>query len=114
MWVDAFDEFMGTCEDSIKFVIDNVQALHECRDAKDVEDRRRRDAHRDGAQSGWSKRNETEQFAGDIVEDDLLNHIDSVINYASNRHSRMDADVLECLNELGELRIFSAAVDQQR
>jgi len=106
-WVDAFNEFMEVCDESIKSLLDNMQVLHECRDAKDVEDRRRRDARHDNFRSGWSQRNEVEQFAGDVFEDDLLDHIDSVVNFASDRNSRVNADVVDCLNELEMSGIFS-------
>lgn len=112
-WVDAFFEFTEACDDSIKVVLDNMQVMHECRDAKDVEDRRRRDARRVNVQAGWSQRNEVEQFAGDVFEDDLLEHIDSVVNYASDRHSRADADVLNCLNEIEQSGIFSVTDNHQ-
>ena len=110
-WVNAFDEFMEACNNSIRVVLDNMQVLHECRDAKDVEDRHRRDARRDNMRPGWSKRNGVEQFAGDVFEDDLLDHIDSVVNYASERNSRADAEVLDCLSELEMLGIFSVTKD---
>ena len=47
MWVNAFDEFMEACDNSIRVVLDNMQVLHKCCDAKDVEDQRRRDVHHD-------------------------------------------------------------------
>lgn len=112
-WVDAFEEFLETCDNSIKGVLNNMQVLHECRDAKDTEDRRRRDARRENVQPRWSERNGVEQFAGDTTEDDLLDHIDSVINYASERNSRVNADVLECLGELDQSGIFSTAGSPQ-
>ncbi|KAJ7127325.1 hypothetical protein C8R43DRAFT_859604, partial [Mycena crocata] len=34
-WKDAFDEFMKTCSPSVKFKMDNMQILHECRDSRD-------------------------------------------------------------------------------
>ena len=99
-WVTAFDDFVEGCGNRIKSILDNMQVLHECRDVKDVEDQCRREARHDNIWSGWSERNEVEQFAGDVIEDDLLDHIDSVVSYVSDRNSRVDADVIERLNEL--------------
>ena len=48
---------------------------------------------------------------GDVIEDDLLDHIDSVVSYVSDRNSRVDADVIECLNELDGLGIFDVTDD---
>jgi hypothetical protein len=110
-WADAFSEFVKMCDDSTKSILNNMQVLHECRDAKDVEDQRRRDACRDNIPSKWSR--QYEQFAGDVFEDDLLNHIGSVVNYASDRRSKVDADVIECLNELGHSGIFSVSGDHR-
>ena len=108
-WAQAFEEFLEMSDNSIKAILDNMQVLHECRDAKDTEDRRRRDARRENAQPRWSERNGVEQFAGETTEDDLLDHIDAVVNYASERNSRTTADVVECLDELDQSGIFSSA-----
>ena len=107
-WIDAFGKFVETCSDNVKTVLGNMQVLHECHDAKDVEDQRRRDARRENVRLGWSQRNELEQFAGDVPEGDLLDHINSVVNYASNWHSKVNADVIECLSELERSGIFLA------
>jgi len=105
-WPSAFETFLETCDQNVKRVLDNMQVMHECKDAKDVEDRRRRSKRHQSDRSQWSKRNETEQFAGDVVEDDLLDHLDSVVNYASDRQAKSNADVLECLNELQQSGIL--------
>jgi len=112
-WADAFSEFMETAQSGVKTVLENMQVLHECHDAKDLEDRRRRDARRDNIQLGRSRRNEVEQFAGDVIEDELLNHIDSVVNYASDRRSRVNGDVIECLRELDQSGIYLGSGDSQ-
>ena len=105
-WPSAFEAFSETCGQNVKRILDNMQVMHECKDAKDVEDRRRRSNRQQSGRSQWSKRNETEQFAGDVVEDDLLDHIDSVINYAPDHQAKSNADVLECLNELQQSGIL--------
>ena len=53
-WADMFDEFVKTCDDSTRSILNNMQVLHKCRDAKDVEDQRRRDMRRDNIPSRWS------------------------------------------------------------
>lgn len=113
-WPSAFEAFLETCDDRTKHVLDNMQVMHECKDAKDVEDERRRSARRDPQHSQWSRRNETEQFAGEVIEDDLLDHIDSVVNYASNCQSRMNVEVLECLSKLQRSGILLPPTDQHQ
>ena len=110
-WADTFDEFVKTCDNSTRSILNNMQVLHECCDAKDVEDQRRRDMRHDNIPSRWSR--QYEQFAGNVFEDDLLNHIDSVVNYASDRRSKVSADVIECLTELKQSGIFSVTSDHQ-
>ena len=105
-WPSAFEAFLETCGQNIKRILNNMQVMHECKDAKDIEDQRRRSTRRQTGHSRWSKRNETEQFAGDVIEDDLLDHIDSVVNYASDRRAKSNADVLECLSELQQSGIL--------
>ncbi|KAJ7205795.1 hypothetical protein GGX14DRAFT_337195, partial [Mycena pura] len=34
-WEDAFNAFVGTCSKSVRFKIENMQILHECRDSRD-------------------------------------------------------------------------------
>ena len=111
-WAEAFNRFIEVCGEGTKHILDNMQVLHECKDAKDIEDRRRRDNRRNGTQSGWSDRNEVEEFAGDVIDDDLLDHLESVVNYAAERRSRVDADVIECLNEINQCGILSPSEAQ--
>jgi len=82
-WVQAFDRFMESCPDEIKHVLNNMQVMHECKDAKDIEDNWRRD-DREALHSKWSGGNEVEEFTGEAINDDLLEHLDSVVNYASH------------------------------
>ena len=112
MWVKAFDQFMGICTEGTRRVLDNMQVMHECKDAKDIEDRRRRDARRDVTESRWSGRNETEEFAGDSIDDDLLEHLGSVVNYAADRRLRTDAEIIECLNEVQQSGLLSQSERQ--
>jgi hypothetical protein len=104
-WADAFNTFMNGCNEATKRILNNMQVLHECKDAKDIEDSRRRDSRRTNPGSGWSDGYGTEEFAGDVDCDDLLDHLESVVNYAANRKSRMDADVIECLNAIDQCGI---------
>jgi len=110
-WPSAFEVFLETCDQNTKRILDNMQVMHECKDAKDIEDQRRRSNHRQSGHSKWSKYYETEQLAGDVIEGDLLDHIDSVINYASDRQAKSNADVLECLSELHQSGILLPPAD---
>ena len=108
-WIEAFDRFIRVCTKGTKRILDNMQVLHECKDAKDIEDRRRRDGRRRNIiQSGWElTENDIEELAGEIDNDDLLEHLDSVVNYAADRRLRTDADVIECLNEIEQSGLLS-------
>ncbi|KAF9791305.1 hypothetical protein BJ322DRAFT_1171947 [Thelephora terrestris] len=112
-WPNAFNEFVARSDNNTKSILDNMQVLHECRDAKDTEDQRRRDTYRDNGRSGWTQRHGVEQLAGDVCEDELLDHIDSVVNYASDWHSKINADVVECLSEIAQSGIFSSTANHQ-
>ncbi|KAF9780996.1 hypothetical protein BJ322DRAFT_992257, partial [Thelephora terrestris] len=41
-WITAFNKFGTVCAEPTKCILDNMQVMHECKDAKDVEDNRRR------------------------------------------------------------------------
>ncbi|KAF9781685.1 hypothetical protein BJ322DRAFT_1010704, partial [Thelephora terrestris] len=41
-WTAAFDRFTGVHTGGTGCILDNMQVMHECKDAKDVEDNRRR------------------------------------------------------------------------
>ena len=112
-WTQAFDRFVGVCGKDIKRVLNNMQVLHECKDAKDIEDRQRRDNRREALHQKWSGGGEVEEFAGEVIDDDLLEHLDSVVNYASEHRLKVDADVNECLNEIQRSGIFSNLSEQQ-
>ena len=84
-WVNAFDRFVGGCDERIRRILNNMQVMHECKDAKDIEDRQRRNDRRNGSRSGWSDTYEAEELAGGIIEEDLLDHLGSVVNYAADR-----------------------------
>jgi hypothetical protein len=107
-WIQAFNRFIGTCTEDTKRILNNMQVLHECKDAKDIEDRRRRDDRRETSGSMWPGENEVEEFAGEVINDDLLEHLDSVVSYASERQAKVDADVIECLNEIERSGILSS------
>ena len=111
-WVQAFERFTGVCDKDTRRILDNMQVLHECKDVKDIEDRRRRDNRRNGTRSEWFDRHEVEQLAGDVDDDDLLDHLESVANYAADRRSRVDADVIDCLNEIDRSGILSPSEPQ--
>ncbi|KAJ7823154.1 hypothetical protein B0H14DRAFT_2168500, partial [Mycena olivaceomarginata] len=34
-WEDAFNEFNENCSESVRFKMNNMQILHECRDSRD-------------------------------------------------------------------------------
>ncbi|KAJ6532524.1 hypothetical protein B0H19DRAFT_888295, partial [Mycena capillaripes] len=34
-WADAFKSFLLTCSPSVRYRMDNMQTLHECRDSRD-------------------------------------------------------------------------------
>ncbi|KAJ7059869.1 hypothetical protein C8F01DRAFT_924197, partial [Mycena amicta] len=34
-WEDAFKIFLTNCSDDVRFKMDNMQVLHECRDSRD-------------------------------------------------------------------------------
>jgi hypothetical protein len=103
-WEEALARFVRTCTEGTRRILDNMQVLHECKDAKDIEDRRRRDARRDVTHSTSSHR--SEELAGDVGED-LLDHLEAVVNYAADRRSRTNADVIECLNEIEQSGILA-------
>ena len=52
-WAEAFDRFVGTSSERIRRILNNMQVLHECKDAKDIEDRRRRNDRHNDSVSGW-------------------------------------------------------------
>ena len=107
MWTEAFDQFLRTCTEGTKQILNNMQVMHKCKDAKDIEDCQRRDACCEVTESRWSGRNEIEEFLGSNIDDNLLEHLDSVINYAADHRSRTDADVIDCLNEIQRSGILS-------
>ena len=105
-WAEAFDRFVGTSSERIRHILNNMQVLHECKDAKDIEDRRRRNDRHNDSVSGWSDKYKVEEYAGNVDIDDLLEHLESVVNFAADRMSRTDADVIECLNEINQSGIL--------
>jgi hypothetical protein len=111
-WIQAFDQFAGACSKDIKQVLNNMQVLHECKDAKDIEDCQRRNNRREASRSMRLGRSEVEEFVGEVIDDDLLEHLDSVVNYASERRLKVDADVIECLNEIQQSGILSLPEQQ--
>jgi hypothetical protein len=110
-WPSAFKVFLETCNDITKCILDNMQVMHKCKDVKDMEDQCQRSTYHQSNHSQWSAHNETEQFGGDVIEDDLLDHLDSVVNYASDRRVKSNADILECLNELQKSGILLPPTD---
>ena len=102
---------METCNYNTKRILDNMQVMHECKDVKDIEDQHRRSAHRQSDCPQWSGCNKTERLGGEVIQDDLLDHLDSVVNYVSNHQAKMNANVLECLSELQKSGILLPPTD---
>ena len=110
-WTSAFKVFLETCDHNTKCILDNMQVMHKCKDAKDIEDQCRRSACRQSDHPQWSRHNKTEQLGGEVIQDNLLDHLDSVVNYASNHQAKTNADVLECLSELQKSGILLRPTD---
>ena len=110
-WPSAFEVFLETCNHNTKCIIDNMQVMHECKDVKDIEDQCRRSACRQSDHPQWSRSNKTEQLGGEVIQDNLLDHLDSVVNYVSNHQAKMNTNVLECLSELQKSGILLPPTD---
>jgi hypothetical protein len=113
-WIQAFNRFMETCTEDTKRIFNNMQVLHECKDAKDIEDHQRRDDRPETSGSMWPGENEVEEFAGEVINDNLLEHLNSVVGYVLERQAKVDADVIECLNEIERSGILSSPKQQSQ
>jgi hypothetical protein len=103
-WPEAFDEFSKSCTKEMRRVMDNMQILHECKDSKDSHFRMRKN------RAGRSRENNVQDRGLDQPNmDDVLDHIESVEGYRSYATMESISDIMDCLSELENTRLFSTS-----
>jgi hypothetical protein len=99
-WEEAFNKFITLCPIEYKLKMDNMQALHECRDSRDdhFAQRRNRASRSDRPSQGRGYTHEDDDFVGiDCDSIDVLNHLLEVQDSQSHIKLRSDGEIVQCL-----------------
>ena len=105
-WSDAYSSFVSSCDARICRIIENMQVLHECRDARDDHfAKRSKQARSDRVQTSQSQPN----HLGEILTEELLReHLLQIQEYQSDNISNISAAASACLNAVSQSGYFSA------
>ena len=99
-WPEAFSRFLGSCTPEMRQILDNIQLLHECKDSSQSM-RRKRNRMKDRERQATRNKDSEEADMNEII-----NHLDSIENYYSQKVAESQANVDDCLQELQAAGMF--------
>jgi hypothetical protein len=114
-WEDAFELYMQNCPRDIMKKLDNMQILHECRDSGSdhfAERRNRRRQQYNHDIPSDSNRDNSDDFGG-VDPSVILEHLESISSSNSDRLTRSQDTVNDCLLHAEMSGMFDGSLDRE-
>ena len=104
-WSQEYSLFVEHCDARVRHMIDNMQVLHECRDARD-DHFASRAKHTRSARPQENDQTESNHLGEEMTDNLLHEHLMSIQDYQSDNVAKTSATAAECLASVNESGYF--------
>lgn len=104
-WSAEYALFLQGCEERVKKIIENMQILHECKDARDDHFAKRANRTRHARSSDL--KDAGQNHMGEVLTEDLLReHLQGIVDYQSDNVHQLTETAAACLNSVDQSGFF--------
>ena len=105
-WNDAYRAFLTACSHTVRTLIDNMQLLHECKDARDDHFAERASARRTERKAA-STQKAAESFLYYTDDSEILDHLEQIDRASADKVDACNRNIIDCLQHVEQSGYFS-------
>ena len=109
-WSEEYQSFYHKCSERVRRIIDNMQVLHECRDARDDHFASRSKRARQGRMTGEGEEAEQNHIGESFSEEFIHEHLKDIENFQSENIDRISDTASQCFGHVEQSGFFDSSI----